>query len=105
MRRITSTLRTPQGRRVNLKQLEFLLYSGYRYLQVSVVCCDATYLPVTKGADPHWRMDCYSGPIGKGSVMKVDPLCTPDGRPVAVRPGRILHTGLPSIQFLDTNAL
>ena len=84
---------------VNLRQLEVPLYSGNPYLQVSVVCCDATYLPVTKGADPHWRQDCFSGPIGKGTVMKVDPFCTPDGRPVAIKPGKILHTGLLSIHF------
>ena len=34
-----------------------------------------------------WTVDTYSGALGKGQVLKVDTLCTPDGRPVAVKPG------------------
>ena len=47
---------------------------------------------MTKGADCHWRMNSYSGPLGKGQVLKVDALCTPDGRPVAVKPGPLIST-------------
>ena len=62
-------------------------YSLLYQHKASVACGDCTYIGVTKSSDSHYRMDTYSGALGKGQVLKVDTLCTPDGRPVAVKPG------------------
>lgn len=69
LQRVIRTLRSPNGR------------------HVCPVADDTTYLPVTKGSDGHWRGDVFSGRLNHGDCIKVATWVSPDGRPIATRPG------------------
>ena len=69
LQRIIRTMRSTDGRRI------------------LPLADDTTYLKVTKGGDSHWQQDCYSGRLNKGHIIRVGTITSPDGRPIAARPG------------------